>query len=119
MLKEAGENKINNKQYNKDDVDLFFNKIESLLTDNAKEIDKLKEEIRIEKANLRANYFLSIFILFTYIFIEMIGSFTLFGQIFTKLSIFISVAGIFILFYIKDIVTYSTYIVSKYFFKIL
>ena len=48
----------------------------------------------------------------------MIGSFTLFGQTFTKLPIFISVAGIFILFYIKDIITYSTYIVSKYFFKI-
>ena len=44
MLKETGENKMNNKQYNKDDVDLFFGKIEALLTDNAKEIDKLKEE---------------------------------------------------------------------------
>ena len=118
MLKETGEYKINNKQYNKDDVDLFFGKIEALLIDNAKEINKLKEEIRIEKANVRANYFLSIFILFTYVFIEMIGDFTLFGQTFTKLPIFISVAGIFILFYIKDIITYSTYIASKYFFKI-
>lgn len=118
MLKETGENKTNNKQYNKDDVDLFFGKIEALLTDNAKEIDKLKEEIRIEKANVRANYFLSIFILFTYVFIEMIGDFTLFGQTFTKLPVFLLITGIFVLFYIKDIITYSAYIASKYFFKI-
>lgn len=83
-----------------------------------KELKKLREDFEIEKANLRSNYFLSILVIIAYILIEKAGETELLGVILSKMEMFLGITTMLVLFYIKDLIKYSQYIVKKYIFKI-
>jgi hypothetical protein len=83
-----------------------------------KELKKIKENFELEKSNLRANYFLTIFVLIAYIIIKDNPQITIFNYIFNELELFIGTSVLLILFFIKDLIRYSQHIVKKYVFKI-
>lgn len=83
-----------------------------------KEIKKIKENFEIEKSNLRSNYFLTIFVLLAYIIIKDNNPITVFNYSLSELELFLGTSIILILFFIKDLIKYSQYIVKKYVFKI-
>lgn len=83
-----------------------------------KELRKIKENFEIEKSNLRANYFLTIFVLIAYIIIKDNYPITIFNYVLNELELFIGTSVLLILFFIRDLIKYSQYIVKKYIFKI-
>lgn len=83
-----------------------------------KEIKKIREDFELEKANLRSNYFLTIFVLIAYILIDKIGNIEIYNILFTKIEIFSGITIILVLFYIRELIKYSQHIVKKYVFKI-
>lgn len=85
-------------------------------------IKKIEQENKYEYANLRANYFFTIFVLLTYIILETTikdgESIKLFNYNFDKLTLFLIISTMLLIFNIKNIYTYSQCIIRKYVFKI-
>lgn len=88
-----------------------------------KRLNKLESDSEIEYANIRSNYFLTIFILLAFVVIEQLsyvnnGLVHFMGYDLSKLSTFIIISAILVVFNIKNIHVYTTYLVKRYVFKI-
>lgn len=99
----------------------MVNKIE--VRDLKEKLSKLESDGKIEYANIRSNYFLTIFILLSFVIIEQLsyinnGLVHFMGHDLSKLSTFIVISSVLVAFNIKNIHVYTTYLVKRHVFKI-
>lgn len=91
--------------------------------DYERRIRKLEEDYKYEYANIRANYFLTIFIVLTYVILEINFEdnnvlFTVLGYNIDKMYLFVGISLGLLIFNYKNIYTYSKELIKRHIFKI-
>lgn len=81
--------------------------------DLKKEIKRLRDDFELEKSNIRANYIANFLLILSFFFWMDVGTFDLFSYTITPLISFLSTAFLIVVFYYKDLVNYSKYLIQK------